>query len=209
MTHSEQRALYLIGAGGHGKVILEIAESANRPVAGFIDAHSGLKTLFGYSVYHSLSEAFPSPEAQYVISIGKNALRKKIAEEHPLAFDFLVHPSAQITRRGQIGEGSVVMAGVCVNSSTAIGRHAILNTLCSVDHDCVIGDFAHISPRAALGGGVQVGEGTHVGIGVSVLPGIRIGKWCTIGAGAVIIRDVPDGATVVGVPGRVIKVDSL
>jgi acetyltransferase-like isoleucine patch superfamily enzyme len=87
------------------------------------------------------------------------------------------------------------MSGVSINSAVSIGKHCIINTNSSIDHDCVIEDFVHISPNAALGG--------------SVIQGIRIGKWCTIGAGAAIIRDIPDGATVVGNPGKIIKVTEL
>lgn len=205
MTNINLNSLYLIGAGGHGKVVLEIAEALGIKPRGLIDAKPALQSLFEYPVYPLVSKVPDWPHASFVISIGHNATRKRLAEEHKVTYTTLVHPACQLTSRLQMGAGTVAMAGVCVNSSTAIGRHVILNTLCAVDHDCEIGDYAHISPRAALGGHVHVGEGTHVGIGASVLPGIRIGKWCTIGAGAVIIRDVPDGATVVGVPGKVVS----
>lgn len=66
----------------------------------------------------------------------------------------------------------------------------------------------NISPNAALAGNVTIGEGTHVGMGASIIQGIKIGKWCTIGAGAVIIQDIPDGATVVGNPGKIIKINN-
>ena len=80
-----------------------------------------------------------------------------------------------------------------------------MNTGASVDHECVLGDYVHIAPNATLCGQVKVGEGTMIGVGVSVVQCVTIGKWCKIGAGAVVLSDVPDGATVVGVPGRIIK----
>ncbi len=94
-----------------------------------------------------------------------------------------------------------------INVDTKIGKHCIINTAASIDHECVLEDFVHISPNATLSGGVYVGEGTHIGSGAVIVPNIKIGKWATIGAGAVIIRDVPDYATVVGNPGRIIKTD--
>ncbi len=100
------------------------------------------------------------------------------------------------------------MAGVSVNVHTKIGNHCIINTNASIDHDCVLEDFVHVSPNAALAGDVRVGEGTHIGIRACVIQGLRIGKWCVVGAGAVIIRDVPDHATVVGNPGRVVKINA-
>ena len=96
------------------------------------------------------------------------------------------------------------MPGVVINARATIGKQVILNTGCSIDHDCFLEDFVHISPGVALAGNVRVGEGTHIGIGAVVIPGVKIGKWCTIGAGTVVLKDVPDGAMVVGNPGRMI-----
>jgi acetyltransferase EpsM len=97
------------------------------------------------------------------------------------------------------------MPGVTVNSSTTIGAHCILNTNSSIDHDCILDNYVHISPNATLCGGISIGEGTHIGAGAVVIPGIKIGKWCTIGAGSVIINNIPDYSTVVGNPGKIIK----
>ena len=92
-----------------------------------------------------------------------------------------------------------------VNADATIGNHVIINTAALIEHDCTIDDFAHISPKVTLSGNVKIGTGTHVGSGAIVIPGIKIGKWCTIGAGAVFINDIPDGATVIGNPGKIIK----
>jgi len=201
----KESKLYLYGASGHGKVIAEIADLLKITIGGFIDANPLIKELLEYPV----STKLPTGDSVLFISIGNNCIRKKLTEElKSQRFITLIHPKSTLSHRATIGDGTVVMAGVTVNPDTNIGKHAILNTNCSVDHDCKIGDFVHVSPNAALAGGVSVGEGTHIGIGACVIQGIRIGKWCTIGAGAVIIRDVPDGATVVGNPGRIIKVDN-
>ena len=97
------------------------------------------------------------------------------------------------------------MAGVVLQSGTKIGKHCIINTKASIDHDCIIDDFVHISPSVTLCGNIVVGEGTHVGAAATIIPNIKIGKWCVIGAGAVITKDVPDHSLVVGVPGKIIK----
>ncbi|HMO90551.1 MAG TPA: acetyltransferase, partial [Lacibacter sp.] len=202
-TNSPDTSFLLLGAGGHGMVIAEILEACGQTITGFFDDITQRRDLLGYPVYRSLEELNPAPGTRWILCVGKNSARKELAEQHPFPFGTAVHPSSVISPRSSLGEGTVVMAGVCVNSSARIGRHVILNTRCSVDHECVIGDFAHLSPGVSLAGNVQVGEGTHIGTGASVIPGIRIGSWCTIGAGAVVIRDVPDGATVVGVPGKI------
>ena len=97
------------------------------------------------------------------------------------------------------------MAGSIVQASSIIGHHSILNTKSSIDHDCKIYDFVHISPGATLCGNVEIGTGTHVGAGATIIPNIKVGKWCIIGAGAVITKNIPDYSLVVGVPGKIIK----
>lgn len=196
--------IYFYGASGHAKVIIELAELLSLPIGGLVDKNPDLKELLGYPV--SIKEPeINGKENSLVISIGNNQIRKKIAQNLDVNFITLIHPHSNISKRASIGEGTVVMGGVSVNSSSKIGKHVILNTNCSVDHDCVIEDFVHISPNVGLAGNVIVREGSHVGIGASIIQGIKIGKWCTIGAGSVIIKDVPDYATVVGNPGRIIK----
>jgi serine acetyltransferase len=86
-----------------------------------------------------------------------------------------------------------------------VKSNCIINTAAVIEHDCVIEDYVHISPNVTICGHVKIGKGTHVGAAAVIIPGIKIGAWCTIGAGAVVIRDIPDGATVVGNPGRIIK----
>jgi len=194
--------MYLFGASGHGKVVAEIAELLQLKIAAFVDQDRSKKELLGYEVIHELLEE----SLEMFIAIGQNGTRKKIAEQYAAAsYPLLIHPQTAISTRTIFFEGTVVMAGVSVNAGVKIGKHCIINTNASIDHDCVLEDFVHISPNAALAGDVKVGEGSHVGIGTCVIQGITIGKWCTIGAGTVVIRDVPDGATVVGNPGRIIK----
>lgn len=58
------------------------------------------------------------------------------------------------------------MPGSVVNAGARVGDHVILNTCSSVDHDCIVEDFVHVSPGAHLAGNVTVKEGCHVGTGV-------------------------------------------
>lgn len=197
--------IYLYGASGHAKVVAEIAELLNIPIKAFIDKDIKKTEILNYNVIHTP----PSTPIKIILSIGNNQIRKEISKSYSnFNYQTLIHPSANISKRTKIDIGTVVMAGVTVNSSVSIGQHCIVNTNASVDHDCVIKDFVHISPNVALAGNVEVGEGTHIGIGAAVIQGVKIGKCCTIGAGAVIIKDVPDGATVVGNPGKIIKYNS-
>lgn len=205
------KKMVIIGAGGHGKVVADILKLTltNGVVLGFIDDNekalgetvAGLKVLGGISELRELSRTNPALCA--VIAIGDNKVRqKKAAEvcELGIGFTAAIHPRAVVAAGVTIGEGTVIMAGAVINTETVIGRHVIVNTSSSVDHDCVVKDFAHISPGSHLGGGVLVGECAQVGIGAAVLPRCRVGDGALVGAGAVVVDDIPPGVVAKGIP---------
>jgi sugar O-acyltransferase (sialic acid O-acetyltransferase NeuD family) len=202
--------MIIYGASGHGKVIIEILElNGLKPSEIWDDAPSD-SIMWQYRVCRPNYNELPKDKSM-VIAIGNNKIRQKIAKRNEQYFSFFpaIHPDTTISNRTEIGEGTAIMAGVVINADVVIGAHCIINTSAVIEHDCTIGDFAHISPNATLCGNVSIGDGTHIGAGAVVIPGVRIGKWCTIGAGSVIIRDVPDNVTVVGNPGRIIKVAEM
>lgn len=196
---------YLYGAGGHAKVIIEILESSNKKIGGLVDENTEITSLMDYPVYEKVPSNFNKKADTFIISIGRNAIRKKLVTQLKGPFNTANHPSANVSKSVKIGEGTVIMAGVSVNADAKIGKHAILNTNCSVDHECVIGDFVHIAPNVVLGGNVTIEEGVHIGIGACVTQGIKIGKWATVSAGTVVINDIPAFAVVAGNPGKIIK----
>ena len=196
--------MILYGASGHGKVILDILERNNEnSIELWDDQATGDFCGIAINKPRELN-----PNERIIVSIGVNKVRKKVVEKFnkSVTFGKAIHPAAVISPRASIGDGTVAMAGSVVNPDVIIGSHCIINTSASLDHDCKLEDFVHISPNATLSGDVWVGEGTHIGSGAVSIQGIRIGKWCTIGAGSVIIKDIPDFATAVGNPARVIKV---
>lgn len=198
--------MYLYGASGHGKVIAEIAEECSIKIDAFIDGDLSKSELLDYNVIHNV----PTKDIDVIIAIGNNRVRRNVAAHHKnFIYTKLFHPKAVISKRVNIGLGTVIMAGSTINSQVIIGEHCIINTNSSIDHDCILEDFVHVSPNASLAGDVFVGLGSHIGIGACVIQGIKIGKWCTIGAGSVIIRDIPDGCVVVGNPGKIIKTTDI
>lgn len=199
-----EKIKYLYGASGHCKVIIDILKSNSDLINCILDDFPKAEEMFGIPVLKS-SLFKPSLSDLIIVSIGDNLLRKKVVSKIAISFFIAIHRTAIISVNSKIGKGSVVMAGVIINSSVRIGSHCIINSGAVVEHDCKIDDFCHISPNATLAGNVSLGEGTHVGIGACVIQGVNIGKWVTIGAGSVIIKDVPDFATVVGNPGKIIK----
>jgi sugar O-acyltransferase (sialic acid O-acetyltransferase NeuD family) len=198
--------MIVYGASGHSKVIIEILENIHTSHIEIWD-DAVKPDVWAYTVKKPLPPGMPVND-EVIIAVGANATRKKIAckLQDSVTFGKAIHTTACVSPRATTGAGTVVMAGAVINSDTRIGKHCIINTSASIDHDCVLGDYVHISPNATLSGDVHVGEGSHIGSGASTIQGIRIGKWCNIGAGAVVIRDIPDYATAVGNPARVIKV---
>lgn len=199
--------MYLFGASGHGKVVIDIIKTSVKEleIEAVYDDNPKLTSLLDIPVLLTNPEVLNNQGCQWFISIGNNKFRKQTAQKIKGSFLKAIHYSAIISDTSEIGEGTVVMANAVVNPNAKIGKHCIINTNAIIEHDCIIDNFVHISPNTTLAGDVEVGEGTHIGIGACVIPGVKIGKWCTIGAGTVIIEDVPDGATVVGNPGRIIK----
>lgn len=194
------RIMFLYGASGHAKVIIDIIKEMGLPIDGIFDDNKKITKLNEFVINHQWKG-----ESPMIISIGNNNVRKMIAEKLNCQFERAIHPSAIISPSVSIDVGSVVMAGTIINSDAIIGKHCILNTGASVDHECIIGDFVHISPHATLCGNVRVGEESWIGAGAVVVPGIRIGKRCVIGAGATVINDVHDGTVVAGVPAKLLK----
>lgn len=193
--------MILYGASGHAKVIIDILEANGQKIDFIVDDNSALTELLGYEVRRNTGEY-----DEAIISIGSCEIRKKVVEGLKVGkYATSAHPSAVVSPRATIDEGTVVMQGAIVQSCAKIGKHCIVNTGASVDHDCEIGDFVHVAPHATVLGGVKVGEGSWIGAGAVVKQYITVGKNCMIGAGAVVLHDVPDGATVVGVPGKEIK----
>lgn len=198
--------MYLFGASGHAKVIIDSLKASGKQISGLFDDNPELKELLGYKVFGSFDEIRLGDD-ELIISVGLNHIRKKIVEKLPqnICYGKAIHPSAIISEYASLDEGTVVMQGAVIQSSVSIGKHCIINTTASVDHECIIEDFVHISPNATLCGAVSVGEGSHVGAGAVVIPGMKIGKWSVVAAGAVVIKDVPDNVLVLGNPARVVK----
>jgi sugar O-acyltransferase (sialic acid O-acetyltransferase NeuD family) len=202
------------GAGGHARVMLEILAAGREiEVVGLLTAKTGDagQTVAGVRVLgddHLLAGLIDEGVTAAFIavgSIGDSTRRRALYElalQHKLALLPVIHPSAIVSPSARVGAGPTIMAGVIVNAAADIGANVILNSGAIVEHDVRIGDHSHIAPGARIGAGVSIGAGSHIGIGAAVRQGQRIGAGAIVGAGAVVVHDVPDGATVAGVPAR-------
>ena len=203
------KPVYLLGGGGHGRVVLNALLSSGVNVAGVLDPNLKVGDLvFGVPVRGGdefLDQL--SPESVLLVNgLGANPYvdnRKRLFEEmktRGFLFDVVRHPSAVIERECNLGASSQIMAGAVLQNRIQIGDNAVINTHASVDHDCVIGTHTFVSPGVVLSGEVLVGESVFIGAGAVVLPGIEIGVNVVIGAGAVVIKSIPNGWIVAGNP---------
>ena len=199
-----QSRVYVIGCGGHAKVVVATLLDAGYDVAAVFDDDSARwgTTLSGIPIVGPIAAIKQRERFPAIIAIGNNRVRKEIAEGLDLEWLTVVHPKASFDASVELGEGTVVFCGAVIQPDTRVGDHAIINTAASVDHDCLIGDYVHLAPGVHLAGGVLVGEGAFLGIGSNVVPGVNIGPWATVGAGACVLRSVPREVVAVGVPAR-------
>lgn len=206
-----RKKVVIIGAGGHAKVIADIIEKSGDEIVGFLDDNKEIGTTIinEYKVIGDLNNRFTmavtKENLEFIIAIGDNKKREEISHSPNLKFYTAIHPSAQMGLDVEIQEGTVIMANACINSSAKIGKHCIINTGAIIEHDNIIEDFVHISPNVSLGGTVKVGENTHVGIGTTVKNNIEICNNCIIGAGAVVVKNIMEEGTYVGVPAKKMK----
>ncbi len=205
--------IYIIGLGGHARVVASIALAMGYKIAGFLDENPRPQdppAILGAPVLGHLDILASLAHPAVVIGIGQNRHRHKVLqaarELNPHAiFPSLIHPSAIVDPSALLGQSITICAGAIICVEAQIGDGTLINTGATIDHECVIGQYCHISPGAHLAGRVRMGDFAHIGTGVAVIPGIQIGAHATIGAGAAVIRDIPDGVTAVGVPAKVIK----
>lgn len=206
MYEKLERVLY--GAGGHARVVWDLATALQQPFGLIIDDDSAREGFFGHPVVSAQEiEWGEIGPFQFIVGIGMNQVRREkflsLREEggDPLK---LIHPAAVVSEFVEIGKGSVLNALAAVNAGSRLGENVIINTSASVDHDCTINDHVHICPGVRISGTVTVGEGAFIGVGSSVVNNVRIGAWSFIGAGSVVTSDIPARVKAFGCPARIV-----
>lgn len=202
----EMKKVIIIGASGHGKVVADIVQRSGDKVIGFLDDNPMIDSVFvGYPVLGKVQDYDKyADDAVFVIAIGNAGIREMIANNMKNVFWYTaIHPTAVISElETEIGEGTVIMPNTVINAGSIIGRHCIINSGSIVEHDNRIADYVHISVGAKLAGTVSVGKRTWVGVGASVKNNISICDDCMIGAGAVVVKDIINKGTYIGVPAK-------
>lgn len=207
----------ILGAGGFAREVLWVFMERNKiksqwEVLGFIDENienhgktiCGLPVLGGFEWFETIDRA----EIKVICGIGTPKIKQYFIKKCKilgLQFCKIIHPSVEMSEYVEIGEGTIITAGNIITTQVKIGNHVSLNLDCTVGHDDVIEDYCNIAPGVHISGNVVLREGVDLGTGAVILQGLTVGKWSSIGAGAVVVRDVPDHVTAVGVPARVLR----
>ncbi|QOQ78667.1 acetyltransferase [Aerococcus urinaeequi] len=202
--------LIIIGAGGHGKVVADVAINTGKyENIYFMDDYSSTNLFYGFKNLGETNQLYRyKNSADVFVAIGSNDIRKKKLEKL-LADNYhvptLVHSSAIISKNTEIDRGTVIMPAVVINSSTKIGLGAIINTNSNIDHDCKVGDFTHVSPGVSIAGSVKIGKECWIGINSTIINKISINDGIVVGAGSVVIKNIKERGTYIGSPARRIK----
>jgi sugar O-acyltransferase (sialic acid O-acetyltransferase NeuD family) len=202
------KGLLIIGAGGHGKVVADTALLLGWKNVAFLDDRvATMGSPLGLRVVGTLGD-LTAQRREFscaIVAIGSAKLRLELTDRCGRSgFEVvsIVHPMAYVSKFSAIGPGCVAFAQSAINADVRVGAACIVNTGATIDHDCVIGDGVHICPGAHLAGDVRVGDRSWIGIAATIRQGITIGCNATVGAGAVVVGDVADNSTVVGVPAK-------
>ena len=211
------RRLVLVGAGDHGRGVLEIVRRLAREgealeVAGFVDDAFPGNEVDGVPVLGPvaiLEERMAELQAEILLALASPEAKRSLAarlDARGARWATVVHPSAEVAPSVTLGPGTVIGAGVVVVYETAIGAHVTVNLNATVGHHVRIGDYGTVAPGANILGKVTLGESCQVHANAVILPGVRVGEGCVVGAGSVVLKDAPAGVTLFGNPARPVPV---
>ena len=204
--------IILIGAGGHAQSVLEVFQEPGQHynVVGILDdQYKEIGVLMGIPLLGDISLApklFGDGIENAFLAIGSNIKRMRAAESlSTFRFPAIISKYALPGSTTHVGDGSIIMPGACLRVGVRIGKHCIVNTNASVDHESVLSDFVHVAPGCAISGRVTLSEGVFLGTGSSVIDKISIGEWSTVGAGGTVVKDLPDRVLAIGTPAKVCR----
>ena len=207
--------LIIVGTGGVGRETAQIVEEINKVkrewnILGFIDDNKNLigKLVNGYRVIgNRIYLNYLERKVYVVIAIANYLVKKELVEfltNKNIKYATIIHPSVKIGETVKIGEGSIVYPGVIMTVNIDVGNHVIISPKCGIGHDTIIEDYVTLLWNVNVSGNETIRQGATLGSGSTIIQGLEIGKGSFVGAGAVVIRDIEENKTAVGVPSRYI-----
>jgi len=210
--------IVIIGAGGHAKEIAYLIEEINRDkkiwnLLGYIERDNSNKGSYNgkFQVIGDENFLISSKVINAVIAVGAPNIVQSIHErisalKSSILFPNIIHPDILKKMRGiKIGRGNIICEGNIFTTDISIGSFNCFNRGCNISHDCEIEDYCIINPGVNISGGVKIESNCLIGTGATILQYLEIGKGATVGAGSLAARNVEAGATVVGVPARMVR----
>lgn len=202
-------AIAVFGGPGAGAMAAQSAARGGVTVLGFLnDGLAPGGAVSGFPVLGPFAAWRDWPAARFVAPLHKaKEMRRRCVLIDALGvpearWTTIVDPAAIIAADATLGAGVFVGAFALVDAAARIGRHAAVFPGAQIGHDATLGDFAFVGRNAVVSGRARVGRGAHVGPGAVIRDDIAVGAFAVIGAGAVVLRDVPDGAIMLGNPAR-------
>ncbi|MFT6053785.1 MAG: sugar O-acyltransferase (sialic acid O-acetyltransferase NeuD family) [Roseivirga sp.] len=202
----------IFGANELGKATLEIFESNNVVVYGFLDddATKHGQEISGVAVLGKTDDAnflkLIGKKCEGFIAFDDRDLRKgtvKLMVDRRKKMPVnAIHSNAQIAPSAHIGHGNFINSGVVIGSNAKVGSHCLLNTNSTIDYSAQLGDLVQVGAGSVIGSEAEIGENAFIGSGVTIVSGVKVGKNARVGAGSVVIAEVKSGATVFGNPAK-------
>jgi UDP-perosamine 4-acetyltransferase len=196
------KKLYVLGGGGHAKVVIDALTASGATITGLIDPRLELGAVIlgvpviGGDEWMTKLDPYGAQLANGIGATVKSRVNRKLFDlwsAQGFAFVSVVHPSAIVGTEVELAQGCQIMAGAILQPHARIGVGTVINTAVRIDHDCVVGAHCFIAPSVTLCGGATIGDGSFVGAGATLLPGVKVGNNALVAAGAVVDIDVADG----------------
>lgn len=204
---------YIIGSGGHTRVVLEAAKLQKIKILKIIDINQTStknEMLFNVPISNNINDIYNHNRnsVNLFISIGSCAIRKKyfnFFEKKKYNFFNIIHPNAKVSKSVELGKGVFVNSNASINSKAKIDSNSIINTSAIIEHESIISKHSHVGPGSIICGRSIIKEQVFVGAGCIILPNIAVGKNTILGAGSILIKNAVSNKTYIGSPAKKIN----